>query len=275
MNQLNTPLSNWTNHAYQLAVKAGEQIMHFYAQSEVATEYKSDQSPLTAADKAAHEVIYQGLKSYVLDEAGPAPVLSEEGKQFPFIERQTWQRYWCVDPLDGTREFLAHNDEFAVNIALIAHHEPILGVIYVPAKKIGYMAWRGGGAYHCLENGQPQRIVSKHLGKQPIRLIVSRHCSDMTLQPWLAKLGNVRVEHQGSAWKFGRVAQGEADLILRLSPTNEWDNAAGHCIVQEAGGVVASLLGHPLEYNRSGITEQGHFMAAGDKSIDWLRLINP
>ncbi len=270
---MTTPLTRWAEHAYQLAVQAGSEIMHYYAQTTVETEYKQDNSPLTAADKAAHELIYQGLKEFILDEQGAAPVLSEEGKHIPFIERQHWQRYWCVDPLDGTREFLAHNDEFVVNIALIANHQPIIGIIYVPAKRIGYLAWRGGGAYQCIEETR-ERIVSKHPVSTPVRVVVSRHCDPLKLQPWLVKLGQTQVEHQGSAWKFGRLAAGEADLIMRLSPTNEWDNAAGHCIVEEAGGAIICLNGEPLEYNRSGSTEQGHFIAVADKSIDWLKLLH-
>lgn len=266
-------LALWAHHAYELALQAGEIILHYYAKPEVHTEYKKDKSPLTAADREAHELIYQGLNQFSLDENGSAPVLSEEGPQFPFIERQQWQRYWCVDPLDGTREFLARNDEFAVNIALIENHQPIVGIIYVPAKKIGFMSWRGGGAYVRNNHEKAIRIVTVHPPHKPLRVCVSRHCDDITLQPYLVNLGKVEVVKQGSAWKFGRLAQGEIDLILRLSPTNEWDNAAGHCLVEEAGGVVRALNHLPLQYNRSGATLQGNFLAAGDKSIDWLKLL--
>ncbi|MGD9592860.1 MAG: 3'(2'),5'-bisphosphate nucleotidase CysQ, partial [Candidatus Berkiella sp.] len=200
-----SPLAQWTLYAYNLAVQAGEKIMHYYAQSTVATEYKSDNSPLTAADKASHEILYQGLSQFILDANGAAPVLSEEGEQIPFVERQRWQRYWCIDPLDGTREFLDRNDEFAVNIALIENHQPIIGIIYVPAKKLGYRAWHNGGAYRCDEKNV-HRIITKHPAPQPLRIAISRHYEDTTLQPWLVNLGDTQILRQGSAWKFGCLA---------------------------------------------------------------------
>lgn len=270
---MTSPLAQWTHHAYDLAVQAGEKILQYYAQPDLRTEYKSDNSPLTAADKAAHDIIYQGLCEFHLDEKGVAPVMSEEGTQTPFVERQQWHRYWCVDPLDGTREFLAHNDEFAVNIALIENNHPIIGIIYVPAKRIGYRAWRGGGAYQC-EGNEVKRIVTRRPVNKPLRVCVSRHCDDITLQPWLVHLGKTQIDRQGSAWKFGRLAAGEVDVIMRLSPTNEWDNAAGHCLVEEAGGAVFSINQLPLEYNRSGTTTHGHFIAVGDKSINWLHALH-
>ncbi len=267
-----TTLATWAAQAYSLAEQAGEKIMHYYAQGSVATEYKSDKSPLTEADKASHALIQQGLSQLSLGEEGVAPIMSEEGEQVPFLERQHWQRYWCVDPLDGTREFLAHNDEFAINIALIENHQPVIGIIYVPPKRLGYMAWRGGGAY-LIQDQNKQRIVTQAMNKTT-RVIVSRHCSPMTLQPWLVNLGKTSIENQGSAWKFGRLAAGEADVVMRLSPTSEWDNAAGHCIVEEAGGAVFTMNGDPLEYNRSGSTEQSLFVAIGDKSINWSKLLH-
>ncbi len=265
-------LSDWAEYAYTLAVKAGEKIMEFYTQQVFTLEYKADNSPLTSADKAAHEIIYQGLKQFDLDEQGPAPILSEEGKDIPYQMRQTWKRYWCVDPLDGTREFLARNDEFSINIALIAHHQPIIGIIYVPTQKLGYLAWRGGGAYLCDESVR-HRILTQTPHSKPLRLIVSRHCSLSTLQPWLSMLSETTVEYQGSASKFGRLASGEVDLMLRLSPTSEWDNAAGHCLLEEAGGAIFTLEGLPLEYNRSGSLVQGNFLAVGDKSFNWPQLL--
>lgn len=267
-----TDLENWANEAYTLAKKAGEKIMHYYASVQtLQTEYKEDNSPLTEADKAAHQIIHQGLAQYVLDNEGPAPVLSEEGQQIPFTERQNWHRYWCVDPLDGTREFLAKNDEFAVNIALIMQHEPILGVIYIPAQKRGYLAWRGGGAYRVDSSGKRERIVTQSPPHRPWRVLVSRHCSMITLQPWLSSLGETTLDSRGSSLKFGALASGEADVMLRLSPTSEWDNAAGHCLLEEAGGAIFCLDGLPLVYNRSGILTQGHFLAVGDKSVNWQK----
>ncbi|MCS5712628.1 3'(2'),5'-bisphosphate nucleotidase CysQ [Candidatus Berkiella aquae] len=267
-----TELATWTDYAYQLAKQAGEKILTYYQDSEsITADYKADQSPITVADQAAHEIIANGLAEYVLDHQGAAPLLSEEGRQIPFLERQQWSRYWCVDPLDGTKEFLARNDEFTVNIALIVNHQPVLGVVYVPAQRAGYLAWRGGGAYACDQQGQQKRIVSKIPPAQPLRVLVSRHHGLDYLQPWLVRLGPTELISQGSALKFCTIASGQADLLLRLSPTSEWDNAAGQCILEEAGGEVFSFEGLPLTYNRAGTLEQPHFIAVGDKDSDWKR----
>lgn len=271
LQDMTNEIAQWAEHAYSLAVQAGEKIMLYYAQTEkLVPEYKADDSPLTEADKASHDIIYRGLVNFNLDPEGPVPVISEEGKQTPFVERQTWQRYWCVDPLDGTKEFLIHNDEFTVNISLIMHQQPVVGIIYVPAQKRGYMAWRGGGAY-CVENGLRKRIVTKIPPSKPLRVLVSRHYGLTTIQPWLPILGEMSLVYQGSALKFCALASGDADIFLRLSPTSEWDNAAGQCLLEEAGGAVYSIDGQPLIYNRSGTLQQGKFIAVADKSSDWSK----
>jgi 3'(2'), 5'-bisphosphate nucleotidase len=270
---MNTPLSTWVDYAYSLAVKAGDSILHYYAHTDLLnTEYKADNSPLTQADKASHNIIFQGLSEFHLDENGPAPVLSEEGQTVGFDVRQTWQRYWCIDPLDGTREFLARNDEFAVNIALIENHKPIIGIIYIPTQRLGFLAWQDGGAYRCDDKGERLRIQTKRPPHQPFRVMVSRHCNVMRLRT-LFSLGETSVMHQGSASKFGFLACGEADMMLRLTPTSEWDNAAGQCLVEEAGGAVYAINGQPLTYGQSDSLEQGRFIAIGDKSIQWSNLL--
>lgn len=267
-----TNLSEWAEHAYRLAREAGDKIMTYYTQTEaLETEYKVDNSPLTIADRAAHEIIYQGLVNFALDGQGPAPVLSEEGKQLPFAQRQTWERYWCVDPLDGTKEFLKKNDEFTVNIALIVRHQPVIGILYVPAQRCGYLAWRGGGAFRCESSGERERIVTQCPAAKPLRVLVSRHYGPNTLRPWLPILGEIDIAYRGSALKFCALASGQADLFLRLSPTSEWDNAAGQCLLEEAGGGVFNLDGTPLSYNHSGSLEQGKFIAVGDKSFNWSK----
>jgi 3'(2'), 5'-bisphosphate nucleotidase len=268
-------LANWADYAYSLAVQAGEKILYYYEQPALyETEYKADNSPLTQADKAAHEIIHAGLSQYVLDDNGVAPVLSEEGKAISLQERTTWHRYWCVDPLDGTREFLAGNDQFAVNIALIINHQPMIGVIYAPTQKIGFMAWHEGGAYRCDAKGHRERIMVKRPLTTPVRVIISRHHNEAKVQPWLTNLGPTTLVHLGSAIKFGLLARGEADLMLRLTPTCEWDNAAGQCLLEEAGGAVLTLEGHPLTYNQSESLEQGKFIAVGDKSFNWTNFLN-
>lgn len=265
-------LADWTTYAYTLAIEAGNAIMDFYEQSQpVLPQYKADNSPVTIADHMSHRIIHEGLVNFPLEDGIAAPVLSEEGKQIPFLERQQWQRYWCVDPLDGTKDFLAHNGEFTVNIALLMYNEPILGVIYAPAQQCGYLAWRGGGTYRCDQKGNRTRVVTQVPPADPLRLIVSRYHGLESLQPWLAGLGEIKLIHQGSSLKFCALAQGEADIFLRLSPSCEWDNAAGQCILQEAGGAVFTWDRQPLPYNRSGTLEQQRFIAVGDASFPWQK----
>lgn len=270
-----TQLAKWAEHAFALAMQAGEQILiHYHSEAPLVPDYKTDHSPITIADRAAHDMIVAGLVDYVLDEEGAAPLLSEEGRQIPFLERQHWSRYWCIDPLDGTKEFIARNDEFTVNIALIVNHEPVIGIVYVPAQRLGYLAWRGGGAY-CQAQGQRTRLLTQSPPSKPLRVLVSRHHGITEMQPWLARLGPLDCITQGSALKFCTIAGGHADLLLRLSPTSEWDNAAGHCILEEAGGAVFSLEGQPLTYNRAGILEQSRFIAVGDKNYPWKQVLAP
>ena len=270
-----TDLATWTTYAYQLAKTAGEKILeHYQSAMPVTADYKADHSPITIADQAAHDIIASGLAGFELDSQGAAPLLSEEGRQIPFLERQKWSRYWCVDPLDGTKEFLERNGEFTVNIGLVINHQPVLGVVYVPALHLGYLAWRGGGAYACDQDGQRSRVLTQTPPSEPLRVLVSRHHGLDYLQPWIARLGPTNLISQGSALKFCTIASGQADLFLRLSPTSEWDNAAGQCILEEAGGAVISLDGQPLTYNRAGILEQNHFMAVGDKTKAWEKYLH-
>lgn len=263
-----TKLASWANEAYRLAERAGAAIMQIYRQEEpMVVQYKADHSPLTKADTVSHDILFEGLQALHL-EGGPVPVLSEEGRAIPFVERQKWKQYWCVDPVDGTKDFLARTDEFTVNVALVIDNQPRIGIIYVPARETGYIAWHGGGAYRCDADGrtpiQTQRVCPK-----PLRLVVSRYQGLEGLQPWLSALGETTLAHRGSALKFCLLAEGEADLFLRLSPSSEWDNAAGQCILEEAGGTVFSWDGEPLPYNRSGTLEQKRFVAAGDPHFKW------
>lgn len=263
-------LEELTAQAYQVAQEAGKVIMRFYRQSEpIVAEYKSDASPLTIADRAAHEVIMKGLSEIA---NGSIPILSEEGRQIPFTERQQWEQYWCVDPLDGTKDFLKRSDEFTVNIALIRNHVPIIGIIYAPAFEKGYVAWQKGGAY-CYNGHSRKRITTKKPLLKPYRIAVSRYHGLETLQPWLSALGETILIHQGSALKFCTLALGEADLFLRLSPSSEWDNAAGQCLIEEAGGAVYSFDGQPLPYNYTGTLEQRPFVAVADVAFEWQKVL--
>lgn len=266
-------LEDAANYAYKAAEAAGVVIMNYYAQIDtLKAETKSDSTPVTIADKAANQIIHDSLAKYQLDIQGFAPVLSEESEAPPFLERQGWARYWCVDPLDGTREFLARNGEFSVNIALIEGHESVVGVIYSPVLQMGYCAWRGGGAYRINAQGEKERIVTR-AAKKPYQIICSRHSAPEKVRAMTSHMGRVKVMQAGSAMKYGRLAAGEADLMFRLSPTSEWDNAAGQCIVEEAGGGLLKIDGDPVLYNCSGSLIQTNFFVFGDKQVSWLDML--
>lgn len=253
------------SHVITLAKQAGEEILAIY-QGQIIVDAKADLSPLTAADLAAHKIIVDGLKQLTPD----VPVLSEESAETPFTERKNWQRYWLVDPLDGTKEFIEKNDEFTVNIALIENHQPVFGVVYAPALNICYFAMRGKGAFKQ-ENSVSQPIhVKANVGKQ-IHVVTSRRHGLSELQYFLQQLGDHTMLHRGSALKFGLVAEGVADIYPRLGPTSEWDTAAAQCIVEEAGGAVVDLSGKPFRYNTKASLLNPEFLAVGDVNYHWQK----
>jgi 3'(2'), 5'-bisphosphate nucleotidase len=244
-----------------LAMKAGSAILEIY-QGDFTVERKSDQSPLTEADTRSHEIIARGLE----DEFPGIPILSEEGKNVPFDERRRWSRFWLVDPLDGTKEFVKRNGEFTVNIALIEGRQPTLGVIHVPALEFLYVADIRAGCWEESSGGRRPLHVQPP-GGASIRVVMSRSHPAPGLEDLLAGLpGHVAVA-RGSALKFCAVAAGEADFYPRLGPTWEWDTAAGQAIVTAAGGVVVDAAGKPLEYNKEDLLNGPFFVA---HSRGWL-----
>lgn len=221
----------------QIARHAGEAIMQIY-QKDFAVEYKADESPLTEADKKAHNIIVEGLSNLKSDASNVAlseiPILSEEGKHLPYDERKDWECFWLVDPLDGTKEFVKKNGEFTVNIALIHKSEPVLGVVYAPALDICYWAKKGQGAF---KDGVrlPAKMPKQ---RETYKIVASRsHMSDATK----SFIDAIEVDKEkelvsiGSSLKICLVAEGEADIYPRLGPTMEWDTGAAHAIVNEAG----------------------------------------
>lgn len=213
-----------------IAKQAGDAIMRIY-QKDFAVEYKGDQSPLTEADKAAHDIIVAGLEQLGL----AVPILSEEGKHLPYEERKDWEYFWLVDPLDGTKEFIKKNDEFTVNIALIHKETPVLGVVYAPALNQCYWAKQGEGAF---KDGQKLPIKTEQ-ERETYKIVASRsHMSDET-QAFIDAIQTEKPKELvsiGSSLKICLVAEGEADVYPRLGPTMEWDTGAAHAIVNEAGG---------------------------------------
>jgi 3'(2'), 5'-bisphosphate nucleotidase len=248
-----------------IARAAAEAILQVY-HGDFAVQTKGDDSPLTAADLAAQRVIMAGLVT--LQEQ--LPVLSEEAKAMPWSERRHWTRYWLVDPLDGTREFVKRNGEFTVNIALVDDHRSVLGVVLAPVTGELYVGAAGQGAWlQEREDGPWQRIRTRPLGDPP-RVVGSRSHGGAQ-GGLLERLIGRDYQHVplGSSLKFCLIARGEADIYLRLGLTSEWDTAAAQCVLDEAGGAVLDLAGRPFRYNRSESLLNPEFVAVGDLAIDW------
>ena len=236
-----------------IARAAGEAIMAIYRQP-FAVEYKADESPLTAADQGAHDIIVQALTRLTPQ----IPVLSEESDAQTMQARLGWSRYWLVDPLDGTKEFVSRNGEFTVNIALIDDGKPVWGLVYAPVLD---RLWYGGkslGAWRIGE-GRTEAIKTRpHVDGQAWRVVGSRnHLSQATLD-YLARFGEIErgeieLVSMGSSLKFCIIAEGGAELYPRLAPTCEWDTGAAQAVLEGAGGTVTRLDGSPLEYNKPDI----------------------
>ena len=244
------------DRAIAAAIAAGMEILDVYARP-IDVELKEDRSPLTEADKRAHQAIVRELRST------DVPVLSEEGKDIPEKERQTWQRYWLVDPLDGTKEFISRNGEFTVNIALIDHGTPVLGVVFAPALDRLFGGAIGVAAF-VEDQGKRRAIACRTPPAQGLTVVASRsHGNAEALTAFLAGRTVARQTTAGSSLKLCLVAAGEADVYPRLGRTMEWDIAAGDAVLRAAGGRVCTLDDTPLGYGKPEFANP-HFAAWGD-----------
>lgn len=244
-----------------LARRAGEAIMDVYRE-DFDVVVKDDCSPLTAADLAAQKVIAEGLS--LLDPV--LPVMSEEASQSPWEERCEWSRYWLVDPLDGTREFVKRNGEFTVNIALVVDHEPVLGVVSAPAQGLVFWGAQGVGAF-TEHRGGKRTPIHTTAPQRPLRVIGSRSHASKETAAYLEKVAEHVLTGVGSSLKFCLLAEGKADLYPRFGPTSEWDTAAGQAVLQAAGGRVTRSDGHPMRYNCRESVLNGDFIAFSDPSV--------
>lgn len=238
-----------------IAFKAGAAIMEVYAQ-DFDVEIKGDNSPLTAADRKANAVILEGLQANYPD----IPFISEEVKATPYDERKSWSRFWLIDPLDGTKEFIKKNGEFTVNIALIENGEPVLGVVYAPAKGIGYVGAKGLGSFTYTADSEPVQIKNEMHYSQKDKVIVVGSRSHETPETiaFVDKLKasgkEVDFAASGSSLKLCLVAEGKADVYPRFGPTMEWDTAAAHAVAIYAGKQVLNTeTGKPLTYNKENL----------------------
>ncbi len=231
-----------------IARAAGDAILAIYRQP-FAVEFKQDESPLTAADQGAHEVIVQALARLTPD----IPVLSEESDAETMQARLGWSRYWLVDPLDGTKEFVSRNGEFTVNIALIDHGRPVWGLVYAPVLDRLWYGGKGIGAWRVADGKHEAIQTRPHGDGEAWRVVGSRnHLSQETLD-YLAPFGEIELVSMGSSLKFCIIAEGGAELYPRLAPTCEWDTAAAQAVLEGAGGSVTQLDGSALAYNKPDI----------------------
>jgi 3'(2'), 5'-bisphosphate nucleotidase len=251
-------MHTWLVPAIEAALAAGGAINDVYATSDFQVEHKADQSPLTLADRKAHGIIADRLTPLGL------PLLSEEGREIPFAERQHWEMFWLVDPLDGTKEFIKRNGEFTVNIALIVKGEPRLGVIYAPVAQQLYFGIADVGAFLCdpcpaeLSLDQIFRSVRKlpilHPNR-PYRVVASRNHLNAETGAFIAGHLSDKPDHElvsrGSSLKLCMIAEGSADIYPRFAPTMEWDTAAGHAVIVASGGMVTKTdCSAALSYNK-------------------------
>ena len=285
MKMSNPLLTQYLSVALIAAKKAGDAILAVY-QGDIDVSYKEDSSPLTLADKRAHNRILDHLR---IESLRDVPLLSEEGKHIPYEERKSWENFWLVDPLDGTKEFVKRRNEFSVNIALIQKNKPVLGVVFAPVIDSLYFAAAGLGSFR-LENLEIIEEVESRVGKpgqddallidlvdsaeklpvhqltetsrDKLTLVGSRSHATEALTDFVDRLKRqfkeVEFVPAGSSLKFCRVAEGSAAVYPRFGPTMEWDTGAGHCIVEQSGGAVLGMHEKtPLDYNKEDLHNPG------------------
>lgn len=260
--------------SYQLLIKvlkiaeaAAVAIMGIKKQCEhLHVQIKKDNTPVTEADLISHSIIHSGLSQLT----PTVPIISEEQTVTDFETRQSWQRYWLVDPLDGTKELLGGYDDFSVNIALIESDKPTIGVIVAPVSEISYIAATGIGAYKLAPHEEARIIKISDPHPQPIRAAVSRRHGEKT-KKFLSHFDNHEIIAIGSSLKMCAIAEGRADIYPRIGHTCEWDTAAGQCILECAGGQVVDQHGKPLKYNTKDSLLNPNFLALGSGDNAWAQ----
>ena len=232
----------------EIAKNCGEEILAIY-QDNIDVKYKSDKSPFTLADRRSHDIIIQGLKGYGL------PVLSEEGKEISFKERQKWNLFWMIDPLDGTKEFVNRNGEFTVNIALLHNNKPIFGVVHVPYLRVFYY----NDMYNAykIENNKQIVLPIKRVDEDKLVIVSSRSHLNQETKSFIKSIRTSKEKvliSIGSSLKICLVVEGKADIYPRLAPTMEWDTAAADAIARKIGKALYSVVtNQPLQYNKENL----------------------
>jgi len=255
--------------------KAGDAILKVYNSDNFGTQFKQDGSPVTDADLEAHKVIVSSLEKMTPE----WPVLSEEASDIPFFERSNWTTYWLVDPLDGTREFVNHSDEFTINIALIHNCQPVFGMVYLPVKQVFYFGGNNiNGAWRQIDTAPPIAIKTRHCELGDVLMVtVSRYMSENRM-PSIFKclheaFSGVHLVEWAGAIKGCLVADGSVDIYPRPGTTCEWDTAAFQAVVEAAGGSVLDKYWQPLRYNEKDSLLNAGFYVLGDTTIPWSDLL--
>jgi 3'(2'), 5'-bisphosphate nucleotidase len=250
-----------------IAADAGARILEVY-QRPFTVAAKEDGSPLTEADRAAHRLIVTQLSALTPD----VPLLSEESDAIGYGVRAKWTRFWLVDPLDGTKEFVKRNDEFTVNIALVDHGRPVLGVVLAPVLDVLYWACGGEKAFKRSSDGSVRQIQARRYAGGKATVAVSRSHPGERLAGFLQSMtrreGEPETLAMGSAVKICLVAEGVADAYPRFGPTSEWDTAAAQCVLEAAGGRLTDFRMRPLTYNKRSLLNPW-FLASGVGDYDW------
>ncbi len=266
-------MNEMLNEVTLIARAAGEAIMEVY-RGHIEVERKEDNSPLTVADLAANHVIQSNLKKL----SPELPIISEESASIDYGIRSSWRRYWLVDPLDGTREFIKRNDEFTVNIALIEEGRPVLGVVYAPALGLMYSASAEAGAIKQQGTSAPKVIRARTLHATNPVIAGSRSHAGEKMESFLqqveSRLGPPKLLSLGSSLKICLVAEGEADVYPRLGPTSEWDTAAAQAVLECAGGSIVDREGKVLRYNTKASLLNPEFFACGIAPPAWHEYLN-
>lgn len=258
--------------AKQTALNAGEEILNLYKAGDYDSFQKDDESPVTTADYRANEMITRALQMLTPE----IPIMSEESDNPMLSERSKWHRYWLIDPIDGTQEFIARSGDFAVNIALIENNIPVIGVIYWPAAETLYYASQGQGAFKTCPRETRQIQVRKLADPHHSVLMVAisrRQASDRVMSKMNASREYQTLPAGSCSLKACFIAEGKADIFLRIGVTGEWDTGASQCIVSEAGGSICAANFEPLTYNQRDSLVNPDFLVLGDQRVDWQSVV--
>jgi 3'(2'), 5'-bisphosphate nucleotidase len=258
--------------AKEAAIKAGVEVLQIYDKGDFEEFEKDDESPVTSADYRANEIIMEMLQELTPN----IPIMSEETAIPPLEERLSWTRYWLIDPIDGTQEFIARSGDFAVNIALIENNQPVIGVIYWPCGESLYFASSGDGAYKRCSRETKQISVRRFNvpSEDVIMIAISRRQSRERVFERLSAKRSYQTLPTGScSLKACIIAEGAADLFLRLGVTGEWDTGASQCIINEAGGAIMTATFGPITYNCRESVTNPDFVVLGDQRVAWQSIV--